>query len=141
MGDIQRVEPLFAINNKYLGLFKKEDQNNTFLTVGKSIMFVDTSKIDPTLENKKKRTQVLPFEIKNQKYEYCNKDIKDRQFTREKFLNQPLNKDLYKFPVMSSDEYGWRPPIDDFVDNGYGINNLEGDGFMCVSNFRNDELK
>ena len=95
------MEPLFGINNKYLGLFKKDDQNNTFLTVGKSIMFVDTSKIDPTLENRNKRSQALPFEIKNQRNEYCNKDIKDKQFTREKFLNQPLNKDLYKYPVKS----------------------------------------
>ena len=59
------MEPLFGVNNSYLGLFKKDSHNNSTITIGNSIMFVDTSKIDPTLDNKKKRSQALPFEIKN----------------------------------------------------------------------------
>lgn len=47
-------------------------------------------------------------------------------------------KDIYRFPQKSSDEYGWYKPIDRFVENGYGRNNLEGGGFMSVKNkFRN----
>lgn len=95
------MEPLFALNNRYMGVFKKKDTNNRMVKIGQSILFVDTSKIDPTLEDSKRRTQPLPFETKQQKYDYCNKDSKDKAFTREKFLSQTLNKDVYRFPLKS----------------------------------------
>lgn len=59
------MEPLFALNNRQLGMFKKEDTNNRMVKIGHSILFVDSSKIDPTLEEKKKVSKPLPFEIKN----------------------------------------------------------------------------
>ena len=98
---ISQLENLFGINNNYLGMFKKEDKNNSSVKVGCSLNFVDTSKVDPTLEKDRKRTVSMPYEEKFKPYTYCNKDHKDKQFTREKFLNQPMMKDVYKYPVRT----------------------------------------
>jgi hypothetical protein len=66
----------------------------------------------------------LPFE--QQEYIHDPKSKRDVQFNKEKFFNQPLTKDVYKFPVKSSEEYGWREPIDVFSNYGYGLSNLDG---------------
>ena len=35
-------------------------------------------------------------------------------FDKKAFYSQPLSKELYRFPLRSSDAYGWRQPIDRF---------------------------
>jgi len=47
-------------------------------------------------------------------------------YSRKEFLNQPLGKDIYKVPIKSNDTYGWMPPIDTFVQCGYGLTIYEG---------------
>jgi len=35
--DLRRLEPMFNINNNYLHIFKKADQNNNFVRIGRSL--------------------------------------------------------------------------------------------------------
>lgn len=46
--DLARLEPLFGVNNKLLGMFKKDDYNNSQIKIGHSLLEVDLSKVDPT---------------------------------------------------------------------------------------------
>lgn len=95
------MQNLFGINNNYLGMFKKTDTNNSSIKIGRSMQFVDSSKVDPTQETNTKSKVFMPYEEKYKPYTYCNKDKKDKRFDRNKFLNQPLNKDIYKIPMKA----------------------------------------
>ena len=122
-----RLQPLFTVNNDYLGMFKKEDYNNGQIKIGRSFLEVDVSKIDPT-KAKPKNSLPLPCEqayFENQK-PIQQKDKKDKNYDRERFRSQPLSKEISKVPVRSSEEYGWREPIDIFSNYGYGIKSHDG---------------
>jgi hypothetical protein len=95
------MENLLTVNNRYLGVFKKDDINNNSIKIGRSLQQVDSSKIDPTLD-KHKRTHIFnPYEEKHNPYTYCNKDTKDKAYNKDKFLSQPMGKDIYKVPIKS----------------------------------------
>lgn len=64
--------------------------------------------------------------FEQQEYIFDPKSKRDSQFKKERFLNQPLSKEVYKVPIKSSDEYGWLEPIDTFSNFGYGLNNMDG---------------
>jgi hypothetical protein len=68
----------------------------------------------------------LPMPFEHQEYNIDIKSKRDSQFSREKFLNQPLSKDVYKVPMRSSEEYGWLEPIDIFSNYGHGVKNMDG---------------
>lgn len=82
-------------------MFKKSDVNNGTIKIGRSLQFVDSSKVDPTMEKNKKSKVFMPYEEKYKPYTYCNKDKKDKRFDRNKFLNQTKNKDIYKIPMKA----------------------------------------
>ena len=132
--DLARLEPLFTVNNEYLGMFKKDDYNNSQIKIGRSFLDVDVSKIDPTKIKPKNSVREsltklpLPCEqayFENQKPIQLM-DKKDKTYTRERMRSQPITKDVSKFPVRSSEEYGWREPIDIFANYGYGIKSNDG---------------
>ena len=68
-------------------MFKKTSVNNASIKIGNSLQHVDSSKIDPTLEADSKTRVFMPYEEKNKPYTYCNKDKKDKTFTKDKFMN------------------------------------------------------
>jgi len=80
-------------------MFKKDDSNNRAIKIGNSIVKLDTSKINPMLNTQNGSGFMLPFEDLAKPYTYNQKDPKDVHFTREKFLNQPLSKEVYRLPI------------------------------------------
>lgn len=108
-------------------LFKKSDPNNNFIQVGRNLLDVDLSRVVPNMNNREKDwTKPLPFEKSKEPYEYCQKDHRDKFYTRDAFLNQPLKKDIYSMQSKSSDAYGWYPPIDNHIHLKFGISTYEG---------------
>lgn len=95
------MEPLFTVNNSYLGLFRKDDYNNDKIKIGKSFSEVEVGQIDPT-KTRPPNKLPLPFEINpHGGVPWDQKLKKDHHFTREQFLTQPLGKDVNKFPMRA----------------------------------------
>ena len=49
---------------------------------------------------------------------------KQRAFDQQRFYNQPLSKDLYRYPLKSSDAYGWRPPVEKYAKTGFELKSI-----------------
>ncbi|EGR28700.1 hypothetical protein IMG5_170000 [Ichthyophthirius multifiliis] len=98
--DIEKLDPYFNTNNNYLGILKKNPESQS------------------TSINQKHPLDQLGVIDQN----YCQKCKKDVGFC----LHQNKNDNIYnhqndlKFPATSSQQYGWRQPIDTMT-WGYGI--------------------
>lgn len=97
--NISKMENLFGVNNKFFGIYREDDKNNGNIKIGSNLYDIDTSKVDPTIEKKKEKKTILPFEDNYKPYSYCNKDHRDRAYTKEQFLKRDMPKDVYRYPV------------------------------------------
>ncbi|KRW98077.1 hypothetical protein PPERSA_07302 [Pseudocohnilembus persalinus] len=100
--DIEKLHPYFKVNNNYLALLKT----------------------DPEQNNQNAVNTLHPLEqLGQQENEYCQKCTKDRQFCPHK-NQQRIEKRTQElqYPVTSTQQIGWRKPIDTTVGHtGYGL--------------------
>ena len=54
----------------------------------------------------------------------------DRTFDKDKFYSQKKTKQVYQYPLRSSEVHGWLEPIDDMVFLGYEREKMSGE-FTC----------
>ena len=55
----------------------------------------------------------------------------DKTFNCDRFYSQKNTKELYQYPIKSSDIHGWYEPIDDMVFLGNGRENMSSE-FVCA---------
>jgi len=114
---------------------KMEEKNNYFTMYKKSDLEASMAKTAQE-HNKDTFYKTLPFH-RDTVNEYDPKTKKDRTYAIHKAIEGANAKEVYEIPLTSSQEIGWREPIDN-LNLGYGLKNSFE---VFSSNFRENKRK
>ena len=122
-------------SNNIYKVLRKDDELYSTVKLGKTLHDVDFSKTklrsEEDKENERVAAEMRKLEARLMHKQEPGEDKKT--FDKKAFYNQKLSKEIYKFPLKSSDMIGWRSPIDTFKLGNYKYRTPDEAKIMMVS--------